>query len=143
MFWAIEIYLLMLMQIYKCASTAKVQMCIAFNSFSLIFITVVVYLVLIIRALSGQFHCQMHPACLFSPAFRIFEFDCQLLWYLLIVPSLFTWYFGLFILCLPCILNSSSCYQYLYLFTVFSTYVVSKLLLLASDGVWLLIVVQF
>ena len=84
--------------IYKCASTAKVQMCIAFNSFSLIFITVVVYLVLIIWALSGQFHCQMHPACLFSPAFRIFEFDCRLLWYLLIVPSLFTWYFGLFIL---------------------------------------------
>ena len=41
------------------------------------------------------------------------------------------------------ILNASSCCQYLYLFTVFSTYVVSKLLLLASDGVWLLIVVQF
>ena len=81
-------------------------------------------------------------SCLsFSPAFRIFEFDCQLLWYLLIVPSLFTWYFGMFILCLPCILNSSRCCQYLYLFTVFSTYVVSKLLLISSDGVWLLIVV--
>ena len=49
------------------------------------------------------------------------------------------WIFGL--LHLPCILNSSSCCQYLYLFTVFSTYVVSKLLLLTSDGVWLLIVV--